>query len=204
MTLRIMLVGLVASLGFELPSGPDVSCWARSGRDWVIARAADLSGPEVEADRPDTGPADCHQAEPTISIERSVVEVDRPAPDDVAFAAASEAMAAEFAADLMSMNEERLPTEDAPALLADATPPIGLPDGEEFSLPPSPAAEEGPVDVAVTVAAEDDAPAESTVETEESCTRADRASSAIRLTREAVQAWAGLILESAEEADTTR
>src|SRR5262249_41667144 len=34
MGLRLALVGLVASLGLDLPSGRDVDRWAESGRTW--------------------------------------------------------------------------------------------------------------------------------------------------------------------------
>ena len=200
MTLRIMLLGLVASMGFELPSGAQVSCWTQSGRDWVLATAADRSVPEVEADRPDAGLADCHQAEAPAPIERSIVAVEPKADDDSAFVAASEAMAADFAADLMTMREERAPAEDVPAMLAVASPPVGLPDGEELSVPPSPADEV----VLADVVASDDVPAEATVAIDEPPSRADRVSNAIRLTRDAARAWADLMIESAEDASFTR
>lgn len=196
MTLRIMLVGLVASMGFELPSDAQVACWTQSGRDWVLATVADRSGPVVEADRPDDGPADCHQAEAFVSTERSVVAGEAKADDDTAFVAASEAMAADFAADLSAMREERSSAEDDPAMLAVATPPVGLPDGEELSVPPSLAAED---DLADVVASD-----EATIETEEAPSRADRVSSAIRLTRDAAQAWADLMMDSAEDAGPAR
>ena len=35
MALRFLLVSLVAGMGFELPSGQELSAWARAGRDWV-------------------------------------------------------------------------------------------------------------------------------------------------------------------------
>ena len=80
MTLRIMLVGLVASMGYDLPSGPDLSCWAQAGRDWVHARMTDLTGSVVEADCPDLGPTDSCQAEAPVAIKPSAVveEVKRP------------------------------------------------------------------------------------------------------------------------------
>src|SRR3954447_20208362 len=59
MALRIILMGLVASMGFELPGGLEVSAWAGPTPDQVCARQCIPSGPTVEADRPDVGPTDC-------------------------------------------------------------------------------------------------------------------------------------------------
>ena len=39
MALRFCLVGLVVTLGFELPSGEDVSACVRSGWNWVCSTA---------------------------------------------------------------------------------------------------------------------------------------------------------------------
>ena len=43
MALRCLLVSLVATLGFELPSGQDVTSWTMSGQNWVSARGGDLA-----------------------------------------------------------------------------------------------------------------------------------------------------------------
>jgi hypothetical protein len=194
MTLRIMLVGLVASMGYDLPSGPDLSCWAQAGRDWVHARMADLTGSVVEADCPDLGPTDCHQAKACVSIEPSVVAEQVKAPDDAAFVAVSEAMVSEFAADSVPIRDEASPVEDAPVMVASDAPPVGLPGGEESSVQVSPATETEKVDAFKS----DDVPSESTDETDKVPTQADL-SSAIRLTREAVQAWANLMPQSSDE-----
>ena len=189
MTLRIMLLGLVASMGIELPSDADVSSWTRSGRDWVNARLVDLSGRSVEADPADAGPADCHQAStPTGSPVVAVAE-DSTASADNAFEAVSGAMAADFSADLMAIQAEESSTEAAPvALVVLETPAVGLPDGEETMCQAARADE-----------AEAVGPGEPTIESDESPSRLERVSSAVRLTREAVHAWAALIEESAEE-----
>ncbi len=198
MTLRIMLVGLVASMGLEWPSGPEFSCWTQSGRDWVQSRLADLSGPVVEADRPEAEPADCHQADD--SIEPAAIAESAKIPGDMAFVAASEAMAAEFAADRLTMLEERSPAEDVPTMVASEAPPaVGLPDGEELASSVELPDDEGPVVLAGSadvgeVPAGTDAPPASV----------DRFSSALRLTREAVQAWADLMQGSADDVSTTR
>jgi hypothetical protein len=47
MALRVVLVGLVIGLGFDLPSGDQVSGWLRAGSAWVQARIDDMTGPEV-------------------------------------------------------------------------------------------------------------------------------------------------------------
>ena len=99
MTLRIMLVSLVASLGLELPSDHDLACWSRSGREWVAARLADFSGPGLEADQPAAEVAAEPDATPVIA---EVVKAD----DDRTFEVASEAMAADFAADLLAIQVE--------------------------------------------------------------------------------------------------
>ena len=99
MALRIILMGLVASMGLDAPSGPEFASWTQSGRAWVHARMADLTGSDVEADQPDAGPTGCLQADESITVE--------PAPSiDKAFVAVSEAMVAGFVADAMTMTNE--------------------------------------------------------------------------------------------------
>ena len=105
MTLRIMLVGLVASLGFELPSGPDVSSWAQAGQAWVRARMLDPSGPSVEPTARPGGPADCHQVDETFEVPPSACEKEAAAVD-AAFRVASEGVAAELSADLLATRRE--------------------------------------------------------------------------------------------------
>lgn len=41
MLLRVMLVGLVTSLGLELPTEGDLDAWKQSGRDWCQTRLAE-------------------------------------------------------------------------------------------------------------------------------------------------------------------
>jgi hypothetical protein len=195
MTLRIMLLGLVASMGFDLPSGPDLSCWTRSGRDWVHERVADLTGSVVEADRPDVEPTDCRQAEAPISIEPSAIAEEVKVADDSAFVAVSEAMAVDFAADSMTMRDERSPSEDATAILANEPPTVGLPGGEELAVQVAPVGEDDLSDVVGS----DDLPGEAATEADEASTRADRVSSAIRLSREAVRAWVDLMQQSTDD-----
>jgi hypothetical protein len=49
MALRFLLVGLVIGLGVDLPSGEEISSWARAGSDWVRSRLDDVLGPEAVA-----------------------------------------------------------------------------------------------------------------------------------------------------------
>jgi hypothetical protein len=197
MTLRIMLVGLVASMGFELPSGGDLSSWTQSGREWVNARMADLTGSVVEADCLGSGSTGCLQAESPDSIGPSVVAEPAKAADDAAFDAVSEAMVAEFVADTMPMAEMPSPIEDDPATVGVEAPPVGLPDGEELAAQVAPASDVEPADAFES----DDMPADATTETEEAedASRADRVSSALRVTGEAVRAWVSLIRVSTDE-----
>ena len=55
MTLRIMLMGLVASLGFELPSGADVSGWAKAGAAWARRRCSTRRGRGSSPSSPSIG-----------------------------------------------------------------------------------------------------------------------------------------------------
>ena len=191
MTLRIMLMGLVASMGIELPSEADVSSWTRSGRDWVGARVVDLSGPSVEADRADAGPTDCHQASMPAGSPAIAVAEDSVGSDDMAFEAVSAGMAADFTADLLTMQVEGPPSESVPVTLAsDEAPAVGLPDGEEMMSLAATADE-----AEAQVVESGDEP----IEVNETTSRLERVSSAVRLTREAVQAWATLMQESTEE-----
>ena len=192
MTLRIMLLGLVASMGIELPSGADVSCWTRSGRDWVAARLVDRSGSGVEADRADVPPTDCRQAEE--GIESPGVARGVEASDDIAFEAVAEGMAADFAADLMAMTEDGPSSEESPSSLAQ-TEASGAnpPEAEELASLALPMIE-------VDAVGEEDPASEAIAETEEVPSRADRVSSAVRLTREAVQAWVSLVQDPHEDA----
>src|SRR4051794_7553825 len=74
MALRLLLVGLVIGLGVELPSGDEISSWARAGGDWLQARIVGAFGAEAVAE-------------------------SKPAPD-AEFAAIVDRMADSFAADL--------------------------------------------------------------------------------------------------------
>ena len=187
MMLRLMLLGLVASMGLELPSGRDVASWASTGRAWAEARMA--------------GPVGVESA-PGLSSPRGprrVVETRA----DLAFEAISDGMAAEFAADRAEPVAVLPEAVDAPLVTLDEA-VVGLPEGEEPPIldevalaraePSSQAIPAEPGDSSDEgIDAEDEAP-----------TRADRLTSALRKTQEAVRAWADLIGESADEAEPAR
>ena len=201
MTLRIMLIGLVASLGFEPSSGPDFSRWAQAGAEWVRARALDHSGPAGGAKADRLASTDCHQV---------AAEVEEPTCDrgmDAAFAAASEGLVGDLVADL----REAGPADEAEAVLG-FEPPVstGLPEGEEVARVAS-------ANVEVSAEVEDmdaeasavDAEVETSDEDATGATigpecRHDDLSAAVRLTRDAIQAWASLVQQSADECQVTR
>jgi hypothetical protein len=154
MALRVLLLGLVACLGLDLPSVETLEGWKETGRGWVTARMADLSSLRALA-----------------GLDEDIV-IDPPAETassrvDLAFEAALEGMTSGFSADLASA---RLAT---------------------------------PVEEKVAAVEPEPDPA-SEVEAEPA-SRLDRISTAVRLTRQAVDAWASLIQPTAErEADDDR
>jgi hypothetical protein len=97
MALRVLLVAIVAALGLDLPGAEELSGFARSGREWVAARMADLASLCA-----DEAPAESTTEAP-------------PARVDFAFEAVAEEMASGFSADLALMRskppvEEVLPS----------------------------------------------------------------------------------------------
>jgi hypothetical protein len=186
MALRILLMGLVASMGFELPGGLEVSAWAGPAQDQVCARQCIPSGPIVEVDRPEAGPTDCLPADVSEAIVPPAIVEEVAAPADAAFLAASEATTAAFLADSSSMRDEGSPGEDIGSTVPCEAPPVGLPAGEELAVVGS------------------DREGGETAEVEQRPTRSERVISAIRLTHEAVRAWSELIQESPDQASLSR
>ena len=106
MTLRIMLVGLVASLGFDLPSGSDVSCWAQAGQTWFQATMLDQSGPvKVEPKLDLDGLSDCQQVVEKCA-EPAQVSPEKAAETDAAFQVVAEAIHADLSADLLASQQK--------------------------------------------------------------------------------------------------
>ena len=194
MTLRIMLLGLVASLGLELPSGADVSGRAQAGSDLADARTLDRSGTGSEVKLDLAQVSDCHQAH--AAIESPTPADDAEKASDLAFEAAMQGLGA----DLLADHADR-PTVDACPMLAIGEPAtIGLPEGEEMGCLVALADQGTASEVEAQVEVESGVEVESMGE---SPSRLDRVSSAVRLTREAVQAWAEVLQPAVEEASPT-
>jgi len=200
MTLRLILVGLVTSMGLELPSGRDVSSWAESGRAWADARFTDLPAPSVEV-VPAIESADLDPAPgPVIVAAARCIQPDA----DRVFDAVSEGMAADFASD-RAVTVAGIPASaaDSDATVAESgMPAVGLPEGEELATAYAPGVEDAPAEAAGP--ASGDEPTEAAAAEDDAPSRADRLSSAVRMTREVVHAWAALIQDSAEEAGPAR
>ena len=203
MTLRLMLVGLVTGMGLELPSERDLSCWADSGRAWVHARLADLPSFGVEVVQTDDV---CGEPEPEPAVKPAATE-SAPTAADLAFEAASGRVSADFASDQAASLASARVAADSDATFAEAAAPaaFGRPAGEEIATVPAPAptVEVAAAEPAVPPSADDETCGGVAFE-DEAPSRADRLSSAVRITREAVQAWSDLIRESADESGPAR
>jgi hypothetical protein len=218
MALRVLLVGLVASMGFELPTGQDLSSWARTGRGWADARMAELSWLRLEAEkaiaiatdgvRDELPPsrsaevastradlifeaavegmasgfaADLALMEDASPAEESVVAEVGPTRADLIFEATVEGMASEFAADLALM-EDASPAEETVVVV------------ERFQeMPPAESTEPEPEGPAIEAPSDVLAPAAASALSARPASRVERLSAAVRLTKQAVSAWASLI-----------
>ncbi len=90
MVLRFMLVGLVASLGFELPTGAEMARLARSGQVWVTTQWQDLKGSVAgEAALTATDGEDAEETVEAVATIPSQEAVIRQEADAPAFAAAT-------------------------------------------------------------------------------------------------------------------
>ncbi len=192
MTLRIMLVGLVASLGFEPPSVPDVSRWAQAGTAWVRARMLDQSEAEVGCQLDLAVPSDCHQVHQSFEVPPIVLDSE-PGADDVAFQVVTEEISADLIADLKTLQREEEPL--GPSLAAEPTAPVGEDKGCLV------VSSDEPVEVATI---DESRPADQVNPAIASPDRHERISSAVRLTREALNAWAELIQQPDEDGQPTR
>ena len=195
MTLRIMLVGLVASLGFELPSGSDVSCWAKAGQTWIQSKMIDPSGPETVEPKLDVVvPTDCRQVVEKSEVP-SIVSEKETCAADAAFQVVTESIAVDLSADLLANHREEAPAEPVVARVElEAPAPVVLPEAEEAGCLIVNADEAKTAESAWTL---DEAKSTEPVETiVEDAPKPDRVSAAVRLTREAVQAWADLMQEA--------
>ena len=202
MALRCLLVGLVASLGFELPSSQDVTSWTALGQNWVSARSADLSALQAEATgwltatdptlRPRTDQVATAEAEPMAVAEATTEAAASPA--DLAFDSIGEGMALAFGTDLEAIRAEG--ATDARKLEA-ASEVVA-------TVEPQPQPEDERMTLAFPAPSADLTDEEGMDQDEIAAIRADRLSSAVRLTREAVQAWASVIESVGDEVIPTR
>jgi hypothetical protein len=198
MALRVLLVAIVAALGLELPGADELVGWERSGREWVAARLADLS---------------------TLRLDEALAsEPTEAAPDraDLVFEAVTDSMASDFASDLASIGSK--PPDEG--ILASIGPQAGpasstQPDRADLvfevvaesmasdfasdlaSIGSKPSdqgilasvePQAGPASAVAPAVAEASSPQESTLH---------RLSTAVRLTKQAVDAWVSVIQPTA-------
>jgi hypothetical protein len=175
MALRLLLVGLVVGLGFDLPSGDEVASWAHIGTAWVQARIDGLVGPEAIAEaRPDP---DAEFA--AIVDDMALAFAAEPKPD-LAFSAIVDDMATSFAADLSRAAPPKV--DPAPRRLVDFE-PLDVPDDLEAGI--AFALNRDSQGVGITPeppAPEPTAPG-----------RPERLASAVRLTGQAAAAWMAVL-----------
>ncbi len=231
MLLRVLLVGMVTSLGLELPTGQEVDAWSRAGRDWCQTRLA-----EWDASLPTNATALVTVPAPTVAVAADVarnegatqtVEVPRiaeiattsPIAQTVEIAPIAEAEAkVVLAADLtfIAVMEESVNAfaaesfaEEAAAVLASlplpreepgVDPLVAMELGREAERPIEAAMVEavatlnGPTvaDAAGLAPASVPEPAVA-IAAMPGHTRGERLAAALRLTSQAVRAWAGLL-----------
>ena len=212
MFLRLILVSLVTSMGLELPSDRDVSCFTESVSAWANANICHLAGPEVAT-----------VTQTPVTADAEIVKVCESAPADVTFESVQAEIAAEFAAESLAVVAETPTTfnscgEPEVVTLTETT-TIGLPDGEELAtivtvVSDEHAAvvivEEAPIE-AISIASNDldttsdfDWDADALEVEADAPAPADQVTAAVRLTREAARAWAGLFQKAADEATCGR
>lgn len=203
MALRLILVGLVASMGFEPPSMTRVESWGRTGQQWVVAQSSALmsmvSGPvaieTAASEEPDAAPAEA----PALAAAEPAAPAAPEAVDDLTFEVVVEGMAVQFGDDLAMMTPA-----PAPAVVAATTPaPAPAEPVVVETVPPvvaevvPPAVE--PPSVAATVPHADDLPApvaeaaSTLADATPAAPRAARFSQALRLTSRAMAAWASVL-----------
>jgi hypothetical protein len=183
MTLRLFLLTLVGLMSFELPNGLDVSSWIESGGRWFDSRMADLDHLKTEMDRAYNG-----SIEPELTVESSTpvdslaVEIARMRAD-VTFENVVEGQIAEFRTDLAAIEAARPLPDEAPVVIAVETP---APSVE----PPDPGCFDQEIEI--------DPPVNSVPMVEQGAS-IERLNSAVRLTRQALSAWASLIEPNPED-----
>lgn len=187
MLIRVMLVGLVTSLGLELPSEGDLDSCVRAGRDFCQARLT-----EWDASMPTDASAFTDPAELVATPSPEINPEAWPSPDvDVAFAAVMDEMIGTFAneqaaeqiaiafASLPPQTDDVIDTALALELGRAAEPLVGGAWAE-------PLVNQG---VAAQTPVADEVAAPS---------RGARLAAAVRLTSQAAHAWASLLRGSTQ------
>lgn len=210
MALRCLLVSLVATLGFELPSGQDVTSWTMSGQSWVSARGGDLASMGsatsgwLGLNDPDlvttlVGPTLAAASSQVIAAAEATAAAESA---DLAFESVGEGMTLTFADDIEANRaklDAPLPTTEVEPIVAAAVEPILVVAVEPLCQPETDAMELAfPAPDAALVA-----DGSEQVEEDESVV-AERLSSAVQLTRDAVQAWTSLVQSVGSEMILTR
>lgn len=205
MVFRCLLVSLVASLGFELPSGQDVTSWTRSGQGWVSARIVELSALQAEAsgwlgmnDPTVKRMAELAVAETTPVPVLQAAELAAPA--ELAFESINESMAQDFARDQVQIAAALPQAPEATPIVPESTQTIVAIIETESTANPE-------IESMTLVLANSLADTHADEVEEEESTVDDstaRLNSAVRLTCEAVQAWATVIQNVGDDAIPTR
>ena len=196
MALRCLLVSLVASLGFELPSQQDFKSWTLASEGWVTARAGEVATFGTDASRWLKGSesAQLLTAASTLNNEVALATTEPvPIDEDLSFESITEGMVLAFIteADQIRAEEEQPPAPDAEPALVAAVGSTMIDEAEMMALAfPAPGAD-------------------STVDEENDLSiaprpHAGRLTSAVRLTQAAVQAWAVVVQNLTDEMITIR
>jgi hypothetical protein len=202
MALRFLLVGLVASLGSDLPDRDSLARAFRAGQSWVMERAETVAGMFVvdradsaveSAREPSRAPEDFFPRGDSASIEivdagdaGPAVEVEVADSGDVAFGVVVDEMAGAVASEGVEAPavvavEQGVPASGAFAGLAYELNRLSDGVGDGWMV-----AEDAPIEVADAEATPGPAAEEIALDMEP---RGERVGTAVRLTGQALQAW---------------
>jgi hypothetical protein len=172
MALRLILLSLVALFSLELPTSRDVAAWSRNGNQWVGDRLADAAQWMTAIGQTCTGVSPTELAnEPTATVDPIVEEITTMRAD-LSFEAAIDG----FVTDLRSG------LDSSATVVVQATADLTVEVAEPVCFERGPATDESS-SVAPAV---------------ELSPGPDRLTSAVRLTREALSAWASLLPQSTD------
>ncbi|HEY2155221.1 MAG TPA: hypothetical protein VGH33_06295 [Isosphaeraceae bacterium] len=185
MAVRLLLVGLVIGLGFDLPSGDEVASWAVAGTAWVQARVDGLLGPEAVAE-----PRPAPDAEFAAIVDDMVLAFAAEPKPDVAFSAIVDDMAANFADETARVAAPRV--DPAPRRLV-AFEPLDVPDDLETGVAFALNRDSQGVGVTPEPIAADRAKVALSPSGPTVPGRPERLASAVRLTGQAAAAWMAVL-----------